>query len=70
MSKAMIVVGRAPFTCEWGVTVVLPQDREPCARRARQMIAVHIASNDVRHFRLCDLHAEIVTEETVPHVED
>lgn len=55
--------------CEWGKSVMTPDDQDPCTERAVQIIVVHNGPA-ARELKLCEKHKERLEEETVPHGEE
>lgn len=54
--------------CDWGRSIVVASDMEPCGRQATQRVVVH--GDEVggrRELKLCDPHYELVVAETDPH---
>lgn len=54
--------------CDWGKSVMTPDDQEPCTDRAVQIIVVHNGPA-TRDLKLCAKHVERLSQETTPHGE-
>lgn len=59
-------IARQLLQCQWGHTIGLPDDPDPCTGQATRIIILHDNTQQIT-VRLCPGHTDRVLNETTPH---
>lgn len=54
------------LVCEWGISVALDTDREPCGNQAVQRMTLH-QDDEPFTVKVCPLHRDLLLAHTDPH---